>query len=212
MHNGHLEARELPRTLAQQFFNERRCSCVANCTTISFNSSACLASSSAARARKDFWRRNWTVASSSPSCAATSATTSEGREPQQPRNRPWLLQSAAAWDPPGLPAASLEEVALVPEGRRSPRGLPPHWPWWLSSGSAERRPAARCAAHAARHFAAVAHAASERLQMRHQHQTWRRQLRVSRERPQKKCNLSVVVGCGDGGHGGECWWVCAFRK
>ena len=43
-------------------------------------------------------------------------------------------------------AASREAGSSVPVGRSTSPSLPPLWPWWLSSGSVERRSAARCGA------------------------------------------------------------------
>ena len=53
---------------------------------------------------------------------------------------------AAQKPPQEAPAASPEAGSSVPVGRSTSRSLPPHWPWWLSSGSVERRSAARCGA------------------------------------------------------------------
>ena len=65
-----------------------------------------------------------------------------GEEPRQPRNRPWLPHLRTS-PQPEAPAASPEAGSSVPMGRSTSRSLPPLWPWWLSSGSVERRSAAR---------------------------------------------------------------------
>ena len=74
-------------------------------------------------------------------------TAQRGEEHQrQPRNRPWLLAPAARQPQTEAPAAPPEAGSSVPVGRSTSRSLPPLWPWWLSSGSVERRSTARCGA------------------------------------------------------------------
>ena len=55
-------------------------------------------------------------------------------------------RSSAAQAPRGCLAAPLVEEPSVAVARRSSCAPPPPWPWWLSSGSVERRSAARCGA------------------------------------------------------------------